>query len=380
MKMFLRSSSLVLLASLLGGMEVKAAPTTPSRVTVSQLSQFPYRTSGVIWGNGWRGSGTVARNPKIAISCAHVVFEGGSWLQGFDWAAAHHSTSHPTYASNKQALRGYWYWTGYNGGTSSTAFHLDYVVHYAYSNLADGAYAGWSWHDSNSAHPLATTGVSKLIVGYPGSDSYYMNSVGSFTSRYTSQYGHYLWNSAVKGGSGMSGGGVFIYSSGEWRLAGVHVSGSASGGMGAGVRALNQDAYNLMTSAIESTGTSVPVTTRSFGSSTALTIPDNSTTWAVRNIVVSGMPSSLVNASVSLNISHTYRGDLEVMLTSPGGRSIMLSSREGGSADNIVISGMNISSSYAGTNPNGTWKLSVRDRARGDVGRLNNVSLTLGSR
>ena len=359
-----------------------AGSTTPSRVSSASLSSFPYRTSGVIWNGTWRGSGTVAVAPKIAVSCAHVTYNNGAWLTGNNWAAAHHSSSHPANSANAQSLRGYWHWTGYSGGTSGSAFSNDFVVHYAYANLAGGASSGSIRNNSASSHPLASTSISKLIVGYPGSDGqYYMNSTGSFTSRYTSSSGHYLWNSSVKGGSGMSGGGVFAYTDGQWRLGGVHVSGNTNGSLGAGVRALNDDAYSLITSATTSSGNAPPVTTtRTFSSSTALNIPDNNSAWTVRSLSVASMPSTLTAATISLNISHTWIGDLEVMLTSPTGRSLTLHGQTGGSADNVVISSRDISSSFSGANPNGTWRLSMRDLAGADTGRLNSVSLTLSAR
>lgn len=360
---------------------VKAAPTTPSRVSSSQLSSFPYRTSGIIWNNNWRGSGTVAAGPKVAVSCAHVVFNNGAWLTNNKWYGAYHSSSAPYNLASATSLRGYWYWTNYSGGTSTTAFSNDFVVHYAYTNLAGGNASGYYWSDSTTSHPLNSTTMSKLIVGYPGADAFYMNSTGAFSSRYTSQYGHYFWNSSVMGGSGMSGGGVFVNVSGDWRLAGVHVSGTTSGALGAGARAMNQAAYNLISSAITSSNTTVPATTtRTFTSTSPLSIPDNSTAWTVRNLSVLSMPASLTAAAISLNITHTYIGDLEVVLASPSGRTLTLHSRAGGSTDNLVIVNRDITSSFSGTNPNGTWALRVRDLAGADVGRLESVSLTLTAR
>jgi subtilisin-like proprotein convertase family protein len=352
------------------------------------LTQFPYRVSGIIWGDslrpGWytRGSGTVAANPKIAVSCAHVTFEDGQWLQGFKFAPAYFSSAHPDAASNKTTFRGTWHWTSYAGGNSNSAFSNDFVAHYAYSNLANGAYSGWWWNNSTTSHQLQSS-RSKLIVGYPGSDGFYMNSTGTFTSSYSQRSGRYFWNSSVKGGSGMSGGGVFVdYGGGDYRLSGVHVSGSTDGSLGAGVRALDESANSLMNSAITSAGgaTSTSGTTRTFSSSSTLNIPDNSSTWTVRNLSVSSMPASISSVKVSLKITHTYRGDLEVTLTSPSGRIITLHNRTGSSADNLVISDQDVSSSFSGSNPNGTWKLSMRDLSRIDTGWLNSVSLTITSR
>ena len=95
---------------------------------------------------------------------------------------------------------------------------------------------------------------------------------------------------------------------------------------------------------------------------------------------MAAMPTNTTSVKVSLNISHTYRGDLEVTLTSPSGRVVTLHNRTGGSADNVILTNQDVSSSFSGSNPNGTWKLSMRDRAARDTGKLNSVSLTISSR
>lgn len=391
MKLILAKSAIATLIALSAGIQVQAATTTPSRISSSLLTQMPYKVSGIIWGDslnpGWytRGSGTVAASPKVVVSCAHVTFESGQWLQGFKFAPAYFSSAHPDAASNKTTIRGTWHWTSYAGGTSSSDFAKDFVAHYAYSNFAGGAYAGWWKSESTTSHHLMST-KKKLIVGYPGSDGFYMNSTGSFTSAYSQRSDRYFWNSSVKGGSGMSGGGVFVdYGTNDYRLSGVHVSGTTDGSLGAGVRALDDAAYSLITSAITSAGgttppTPTPDTTKTFSSTSALNIPDNSSTWTVRSLSVSAMPASTTAVKISLNISHTYRGDLEVTLTSPSGRVVTLHNRTGGSADNVILSDQDVSSSFSGSNPNGTWKLSMRDRAARDTGKLNSVSLTISAR
>lgn len=378
MKTVLAKSSLISFIALAAGLQVQAGTTTPSRVSTSQFGNNPYYYSGVVVNDSWRGSGTVAAHPKVVVSCAHVTYENGTWLRGNKFNRAWNSSSSPYSASSTQDLRGYWYWTSYSSGK----YDADFVAYYAYANLANGGHTGYSWSDSTTSHPLNSTSTSKMIVGYPGSDGYYMNSVGSFTSRYTQRNGHYFWNNSVKGGKGMSGGGVFAYTNSQWRLAGVHVSGNTDGSLGAGVRALNGEAYQLISKAITSSaGSTTPnTTTRTFSSSSRLNIPDNRTTWTVRSLSVSSMPSSISSVKVSVNISHAYRGDLEVTLTSPAGRTYTLHNRTGTSADNVIISDKDLTSSYSGSNPNGTWKLSMRDLASRDAGWLNSVSLTISAR
>ncbi|MEV4332270.1 S8 family serine peptidase [Streptomyces sp. NPDC049597] len=86
-------------------------------------------------------------------------------------------------------------------------------------------------------------------------------------------------------------------------------------------------------------------------------------------ITVSGVtgnaPASL---AVSVDIKHTYIGDLKVDLVAPDGSVYNLKAYgSGGSADNVINTyTVNASSEVA----NGTWKLRVSDNARYDTGRI----------
>ncbi len=77
---------------------------------------------------------------------------------------------------------------------------------------------------------------------------------------------------------------------------------------------------------------------------------------------------------LDLDLSHTYRGDLTVTLTSPSGKSAVISNREGGGADDLK--GSFDLSQFAGEKTAGEWTLTVEDKARRDVGTLNSWSLT----
>jgi subtilase family serine protease len=109
-----------------------------------------------------------------------------------------------------------------------------------------------------------------------------------------------------------------------------------------------------------------------FQNTTPQAIPDVSTITS--SIVVSGLTGPASSTlKVSVNISHTFRGDLKVDIIAPNGASANLWNRQGGSADNLVMTFTVNASSI--TSPNGTWKLRVADQAAGDVGTLNSWSL-----
>ncbi|HEV7558504.1 MAG TPA: proprotein convertase P-domain-containing protein [Kofleriaceae bacterium] len=106
-----------------------------------------------------------------------------------------------------------------------------------------------------------------------------------------------------------------------------------------------------------------------------LAIPDNNTTGITSHLPVVGN-GTVATMTVSLHITHTYRGDLVVTLISPGGTQFVLSNRSGGSTDNIVITNQAVTA-FNGQTAAGTWSLHVQDLASIDVGTLDSWSLTI---
>jgi serine protease len=113
-------------------------------------------------------------------------------------------------------------------------------------------------------------------------------------------------------------------------------------------------------------------TPQTYSNTADYTISDNATVDSP--ITVSGRsgngPSS---ASISVNIVHTYKGDLKVDLVAPDGTLYNIHNRSGGSANNIVGTYTKNLTSEA---LNGTWKLRVNDNAGGDTGYINSWSIT----
>ncbi|HET9142465.1 choice-of-anchor B family protein [Actinophytocola sp.] len=110
--------------------------------------------------------------------------------------------------------------------------------------------------------------------------------------------------------------------------------------------------------------TQTPPPGNSFRNDTDVPIPDVSTVESL--IQVTGIPGNApATLQVSVDIKHTFRGDLVVDLVAPDGSVYNLHNRTGGSADNIIQTyTVNASSEAA----NGSWKLRVRDAARLDTG------------
>ncbi|GHH95652.1 M4 family metallopeptidase [Streptomyces capillispiralis] len=111
----------------------------------------------------------------------------------------------------------------------------------------------------------------------------------------------------------------------------------------------------------------------SFESTTDVAVPDAGAA-VTSSISVSGRTGNAPsNLQVSVDIVHTYSGDLVVDLLAPDGTAYRLRNRTGGSADNINETyTVNASSETA----NGTWQLRVQDVARYDTGYINGWKLT----
>jgi subtilisin-like proprotein convertase family protein len=123
---------------------------------------------------------------------------------------------------------------------------------------------------------------------------------------------------------------------------------------------------------------------------------DDSTIFS--QVGVAGL-DTILDVNVTLDITHTYDGDLEAYLISPQGSRIPLVLFAGGNGDNFsgttfddeAASSINLGiapfegsfqpegllSDLDGENPNGVWTLEISDQALQDEGTLNSWSLTL---
>ncbi|MBX3275704.1 MAG: proprotein convertase P-domain-containing protein [Sandaracinaceae bacterium] len=98
-------------------------------------------------------------------------------------------------------------------------------------------------------------------------------------------------------------------------------------------------------------------------------IPDADPAGVTRVIRVARPDSTVARMHLSLNIAHTWRGDLRVVLTSPAGTAHVLHDRTGGSARDLAVHA-DLTSIFEGETAVGEWRLTVADLARRDVGRI----------
>lgn len=118
----------------------------------------------------------------------------------------------------------------------------------------------------------------------------------------------------------------------------------------------------------------------------------------ISRIDVEGL-SAVIDVDVTLDITHSYAGDLEVYLISPTGRQVELFTNVGGQlndftgttldddADTSIVESAapfsgtfrpeGLLSDFNGEDPTGTWQLLIRDTGLGDQGILNSWSMKI---
>jgi len=94
-------------------------------------------------------------------------------------------------------------------------------------------------------------------------------------------------------------------------------------------------------------------------------------------------PGTLAAITVDMNISHSFIGDLRLVLISPAGTQVVLHDRGGGDADDIVgnypetLTPVESLDLFEGESITGAWRLRVSDHAAQDVGILHAWGLHL---
>ena len=115
-------------------------------------------------------------------------------------------------------------------------------------------------------------------------------------------------------------------------------------------------------------------------STPAKDIPDNIQV-GIRDAIIFTEAASIASIKVSVDITHSYGGDLRVTLYAPSGSSVILHDRQGGrSADLESIFDLTSTpdlSNLVGQSLTGEWILHVQDLAAIDYGRLNSWGLEI---
>ncbi|MBB5934296.1 S8 family peptidase [Streptomyces zagrosensis] len=118
-----------------------------------------------------------------------------------------------------------------------------------------------------------------------------------------------------------------------------------------------------------------PTTCPAASSSSPVTIADNSAAVTSPVTIADCAGQASATTQVTVDITHTYRGDVVLDLVAPDGSTYRLkNSSDNDSADNIRATYTVNASAEA---RNGTWKLRAQDVSANDSGRINSWKLTV---
>lgn len=150
--------------------------------------------------------------------------------------------------------------------------------------------------------------------------------------------------------------------------------------------------YTSSSSVTNRTGEFVPDNTGGSGQAqdTPISIPDNDPAGISSIIQINTGGSNVGDIEeISVDITHTYIGDLQVDLISPAGTRVALHARSGDSADNLVLTygdgnnGTTVPagdlSALRGEAADGNWSLFISDNAGNDIGTLNSWSISMST-
>ena len=114
--------------------------------------------------------------------------------------------------------------------------------------------------------------------------------------------------------------------------------------------------------------------TRAFEEKRTVNIPDNNTTGITR-VIESDLEGNISKLILTLDIEHSWVGDLNVILESPTGDIVIIQEADGKSGENLKKT-VEVNQ-VVGKKAQGAWKLHVSDESRYDVGKLKSWSLTI---
>lgn len=329
-------------------------------------------------GAWYRGSGTVAYDPKLVVSCGHVYYDRGKWATDYYFYRAWHAKGYPR-RTQGIAPRGLSYFTSYvdacrtRGSESNAAFASDFTVLYGYSSFGTPAEV---WDNSGKA--IRSGSRYKEIVGYPSEIDYtgasgncYQHSTGWFTYGAYQIRGRYHEFDDVSTGPGNSGGAIFLYqpTTGKELFGGVLVSGARRM---AGVVALDSATRSLADSSL-----GAKLSSASFTQDVPQALPDGGESFTAVSIPVSGVSGTVDRVGLRLSASGGS-GELEAYLRSPGGkiRWIWKKGASGQGASELS----DLGDVFDGVSADGEWKLFFRDAAGGQAASFQSGTLTITSR
>lgn len=299
--------------------------------------------------SSFRGSATVARDPRLIYSCAHILYDRGVWASDYRFYRASHQRGFPP-DSLESSPRGFHYLSRYasaaryTNGESNRSFAADFTVLYGPTSFGPAVPV-----QENSAPMLRTYTTYKRIVGYPADIDYtgergyyYQHNTGWFAKRAFKIRGgfHDFFN--VSTGPGNSGGALFLRDpvTGGDRFAGVLVAGGRNS---AGVVAMTGATLRLSNAALGSATTELRTTNRNpiaLGSSRPSVI---------RSLPMRDATGLVESLSLNVDLNGPETSGAKAWLQSPEGRVQRVSCD--GTTD--------VSEAFRGSEVGGDWQLRI---------------------
>ncbi len=227
-----------------------------------------------------------------------------------------------------------------------------------------------------------------FVIGHPAGLP--TKIAGGAKVRDASRNGYFVANLDTYGGN--SGSGVFDTRSGD--LVGILVRGETDFVTRGGCRVSNvctnegcrgEDVTKVSAFVEHLPGEAPPppLLNIEFSVEPELAIPDNQAIGISVKIPVDQAVAGR-KVAVKIDLSHSFRGDLVLTLTSPSGKKKVLQSRKGGSRDDVRgVFGQDLASqddlAELSTEEAGDYILEIKDLARADLGILHSAAILLSA-
>ncbi|WP_017655649.1 S8 family serine peptidase [Fortiea contorta] len=290
-----------------------------------------------------------------------IVFSGGNnRQQGLD--TNYSNLTNSRYAIAVAALDNYGWATSYSTPGASilvSAFGSDPSSIVTTDRRANGYY-NYQFDGTSAAAPMVSGVIALMLEANPNLGYRDIQEILAYSARQNDRYGlggDYYWQ---------------INGANNWNGGGLHVSNDYGFGLVDALAAVRL----AETWQKQSRFDNEQYLSYSSGN-LGWMIPDNDF-WGISNSLWVTAGLEIDTVEVELNLTHPYRGDLVVTLTSPSGTESVLVNRPGNgrdSDDNIVFKLS--STQYWGETSGGRWTLTVQDLGSADVGVLNSWKLNL---